>query len=168
MNRKRIAFLTGFTILMGSAISSNNPLRSSIVQEVKATEVKTDLVPSRKYPDVTKKLDLTSMAQYESANLFMNVTLKKFYIKYIAVDKDKQTHLLLAPLKNSDQYFLTTITTDKKLKKNQQITIQGFLNGKSTIDQELINIGFNAKYLNKRTVSILTDKIAISRSQKKL
>jgi len=90
--------------------------------------------------------------------LFMNVTLKKFYVKDYSIDTKGKYHLLLVPIKTSDQYFLVIIDSDAKITKNQQISVQGFLNGKTRID---FSQGFNKKYLDKKAVSILADNFTI-------
>lgn len=161
MNRKRIALLTGLTLFTGLASNNAAWSKNTMIRAVEATQVKDDLNPNQKYPDIAKKLDLTSMAQYSSDNLFMNVTLKKFYIKDISATNDGQSYLLLAPIKTSNQYFLLLTKSNSKFKVNQRITVQGFLNGKSKITTTQINSGLNPKYLNKKVVSIMPDNIAI-------
>ncbi|GEO78518.1 hypothetical protein FD29_GL001572 [Companilactobacillus mindensis DSM 14500] len=159
MNRKRIALLTGLTLFTG--VTANNAAwsKNTMIHAAEATQAKGELDSNQRYPDITKKLDLTSMDQYTSDNLFMNVTLKKFYIKNISVTKDNQNYLILAPIKTSNQYFLLLTKANPKFKINQRITVQGFLNGKSKITTKQINNGLEPKYLNKKVVSIMADNI---------
>lgn len=164
MNRKRIALLTGLTMFSGITISNHNLLRNTTIQRVNAAEIKNKLKSKQKYPDVTKKLDITSMAQYSSNTLFMNVTLNNFYIKDLASDEKGHLHILLSPIKTSNQYFLVTVPSNNKIKRDSYITIQGFLNGKTRIDDEL---GLNKKYLNKKVVSMLVDNISLNEDTKK-
>jgi len=161
MNQKRLALLTGLTLLTGPLVNQVEWMRNTVIQEAEATQVKDNLKPSKKYPDVTKKLDVTSMQQYASSTLFMNATLNKFYIKDLTLDKQGQYHLLLAPIKTSDQYFLVVTKSSQLIRVHHRITIQGFLSGKTKIDTTQINAGLNKKYLNKSAVSIVADKIAI-------
>lgn len=161
MNRKRIALLTGLTLLAGAVVNTTNPLRNAVKNDAEAAQIKTNLKPNSKYPDIAKKLDLTSMEQYSSVNLFMNVTLKDFYVKESSIDNYGQSHLLLAPLKTSDQYFLVVTKSAKTIKKNDMITVQGFMNGKTGIDNAQIAAGLNQKYLNKKVVSLIADNIGL-------
>ncbi|KRN98678.1 hypothetical protein [Companilactobacillus kimchiensis] len=161
MNRKHIALLTGLTLLTGSLSNNVEWLRNSITQNVTAAQTVTNLKSNQKYPDISKKLDLISMEQYTSDNLFMNVTLKKFYIKDSAIDSAGNCHLLLVPVKSSNQYFLLITKSNRTLKNNRLITVQGFLNGKNKINNTQIMAGLSKKYLNKTAVSITADKIAI-------
>lgn len=161
MNRKRIALLTGLTILMTAAVNTTNPLRNALKNDAEAARIKTNLKPNSKYPDIANKLDLTSMEQYSSVHLFMNVTLKDFYVKESTIDNYGQYHLLLAPIKTSDQYFLVVTKSKAAIKKDHKITVQGFLNGKTKIDDTQLNAGINSKYSNKKVVSILADNIEI-------
>ncbi len=158
VNRKRRALLTGLTIFLGTSVSSTDLIKTSNINEIEAAKLKTKLKANKKYPDVTKELDITSMEQYASNMLFMNVTLKKFYVKDYSIDTKGKYHLLLVPIKTSDQYFLVIIDSDAKITKNQQISVQGFLNGKTRID---FSQGFNKKYLDKKAVSILADNFTI-------
>jgi hypothetical protein len=91
----------------------------------------------------------------------MNVTLKDFYVKESTIDNYGQYHLLLAPIKTSDQYFLVVTKSKAAIKKGHKITVQGFLNGKTKIDDTQLNAGINSKYSNKKVVSILADNIEI-------
>lgn len=161
MNRKRIALLTGLTILMTAAVNTTNPLRNALKNDAEAAQIKTNLKPNSKYPDIADKLDLTSMEQYSSVNLFMNVTLKDFYVKESVIDNYGQYHLLLAPIKTSDQYFLVVTKSKADIKKGRKIIVQGFLNGKTKIDNTQLNAGLNSKYFNKKVVSILADNIGL-------
>lgn len=162
MNRKRIALLTSLTVLAGSVINTTNPLRNVTTHQADAAQLKSDLKANQKYPDIMKKLDVTSMAQYASNSLYMNITLKKFYIRDIVQDDQEKTYLLLAPLKSSDQYFLTKLDTNKKLKIGRKITVQGFLNGRVKLGGESTNIGLNKDYLNKKAISIMTDNYSLN------
>jgi len=161
MNRKRIALLTGLTLLTGTIVNTTNPLRYATKAHAEAAQNKTKLKPHSKYPDISKELDLTSMEQYSSVNLFMNVTLKDFYVKDSTIDDYGQYHLLLAPIKSSNQYFLIVTKSKQVIKKNRKISVQGFLNGKTRIDDQQINAGLNQKYLNKKVVSMLADNISL-------
>jgi len=159
MNRKRKALLTGLTLFVGTTISPNTLLKSSNLNEVEAAKTRTKLKTHQKYPNIMKELDVTSMEQYASDMLFMNVTLKKFYIKDYSIDAKGQYHLLLAPLETSNQYFVVVTKLNQKVAQNQQITVQGFLNGKTRIK---FDQGFNKKYLNRKAVSILADNVTLS------
>jgi len=161
MNQKKLALLTGLTLLTGPLVNHVEWMRNAVIQEAQATQVKDKLKPTKKYPDITKKLDVTSMQQYSSNSLFMNATLNKFYIKDLALDQQGQYHLLLAPIKTSDQYFLVVTKSSQLIRVNHRITVQGFLSGKSKIDATQIDVGLNKKYLNKSVVSIAADNIAI-------
>ena len=161
MNQKRLALLTGLTLMTGPLINNVEWLRNTTIQEAAATQIKTNLKPTKKYPDVTKELDVTSMQQYTSSNLFMNVTLSKFYIKDAALDDQGQYHLLLAPIKTSDQYFLLVTKSSQIIRTGRRLTVQGFLSGKTNIGSEQIKSGLNKKYLNKKVVSIAADNISI-------
>lgn len=156
MNRKQIALMTGLTIISGINFSNNYSSKKPNVQIIKATQKNKKSKYKTKYPDIMNKLDITSMQQYESNMLFMNISLKDFYIKDFSLDSTGKTHLLLAPLSTSNQYFLAVTKTTKSFKRNQRITIQGFLNGKTTIKSK---DNFNSKYLNQTAVSILVDHI---------
>lgn len=156
-----MALVTSLTLLMSSIVNANNPLRNTVVTEVNASQSKEKQNNSQKYPNIESKLDLTSMAQYSSVNLYMNVTLKKFYIKDYTNNDQDEYRLLLAPIKSSNQYFIATVKSNKKFKVNQRITIKGFLNGRIKIDNELIATGFESKYLNKKVVSIMPDVVSI-------
>ncbi|HIY92190.1 hypothetical protein [Companilactobacillus sp. HBUAS56275] len=157
MNRKKIALLTSLTIFSGTNIPFNNSVNNQSINIIKAAQRKKSSKVESKYPDIMKKLDITSMQQYDSNMLFMGVTLNKFYIKDFSTNKSGKTSLLLAPLNTSDQYFVASTKLDHKVKKNQRITIQGFLNGKTKINAKQ---NFNKKYLNKSAVSVLIDHIS--------
>ncbi|MFC6177576.1 hypothetical protein ACFQAV_12225 [Companilactobacillus huachuanensis] len=161
MNRKRIALLTGLTILTSTIVNTTNPLRYATKAQAEAAQNKSNLKPNSKYPDISKELDLTSMDQYSSVNLFMNVTLKNFYVKDLAIDEYDQYHLILTPIKSSDQYFLIVTKSKQPIKKNRKISIQGFINGKTRIDDKQIDAGLNQKYFNKKVVSMLADNIGL-------
>jgi len=155
MNRKRIALLTSLAILTNTAVTTNNHLLNAETRQNKAKSN----ASAAKYPDISEKLDLTSMQQYTSVSLFMNVTLNDFYVKDTAVDDNGYYILLLAPIKSSDQYFLVTTKSKRNVKINQKINIQGFLNGKIKINTIQVNNGINKKYLNKVAVSMLADDL---------
>jgi len=161
MNQRKLALLTGLTLLTGPLVNHVEWMQNTVIQEAQATQVKDKLKPNKKYPDVTKKLDVTSMQQYSSSNLFMNTTLNKFYIKDLTLDQQGQYHLLLVPIKTSDQYFLVVTKSSQLIRVKHQITVQGFLSGKTKIDAGQIDAGLNKKYLNKSAVSIVADNIAI-------
>lgn len=153
MNQRKLALLTSLTLFTGTAIT--------VPQFADTTNVKAaQLKPTKKYPNIKNKLDLTSMEQYSSVNLFMNVTLNKFYIKDVG-SKDGTYTLLLAPIKSSGQYFLITTKSDKVIKKHHKITVQGFLNGKSKISTTEIESGLNRRYLHKKVVTMLPDKFTV-------
>lgn len=156
MNRKKIALLTGLTIFGGTNIPYNNLINNQSNNVIKAAQRKKSSRTESKYPNIMKKLDITSMQQYDSNILFMSITLNNFYIKDFHTDNSGKTNLLLVPLSTSDQYFVTSVKIDHKIKKNQRITIQGFLNGKTKISKKQ---NFNDKYLDKSAVSVLVDHI---------
>ncbi|GEO58459.1 hypothetical protein [Companilactobacillus bobalius] len=156
MNRKKIALLTGLTIFGGTNIPYNNLINNQSNNVIKAAQRKKSSRTESKYPNIMKKLDITSMQQYDSNILFMSITLNNFYIKDFHTDNSGKTNLLLVPLSTSDQYFVTSVKLDHKIKKNQRITIQGFLNGKTKISKKQ---NFNDKYLDKSAVSVLVDHI---------
>lgn len=161
MNRKRIALLTGLTLLTGTTLTNTNLLKHSLIRNVEASKTSNKLKRSEKYPDIMNKLDVTSMDQYSSQSLFMNVTINKFYIKDVATDSNK-TYIILVPIKTSNQYFLLTLdSSNKKIKSNQQITVHGFLNGKTRITSKYLMTGLDKKYLNKKAVSVMADDFDI-------
>lgn len=160
MNRKRLALLTGLTLFAGGTATVNHLVIKPETADVKAAQLKDSLKPTKKYPNIKKELDLTSMEQYTSDNLFMNVTLNKFYIKDVGFKDDEYT-LLLAPIKSSRQYFLITTKSSQPIKKNHKITVQGFLNGKSKISVKEIDAGINKRYLHKKIVTMLPDNFTL-------
>lgn len=161
MNRKRIALLTGLTLLTGTSLNNTNLLKHSLIHNIEASKTSTNSKQSEKYPDIMKKLDVTSMQQYSSQSLFMNITMNKFYIKDIASNSNK-THLILVPIKTSNQYFILTLdSNDKNISVGQKITIHGFLNGKVRINNKYILAGLNKKYLNKKVVSVMADDFKV-------
>ncbi|MFH5812168.1 hypothetical protein [Companilactobacillus sp. FL22-1] len=162
MNRKQIALLTGILLLSNISISNTNQAENIVSTAVRASKTKRKKT-SDKYPDISNKLDLTSMEQYESVDLFMNVTLKNFYIRDLALTNTDEYTLLLAPIKSSDQYFLVTGQTNYHLKKGQKISVEGFLNGKTSITADQVKLGLNQKYLNREVVSMMADKILLSK-----
>lgn len=162
MNRNKLVFLTGLTLAFGPISAGNGLLTNSNINEVDAAQLKLDLNPSKKYPNIAKTLDLTSMAQYTSENLFMNVTLNNFYVKDVGVDKNNHYLVLLTPIKTSNQYFLMTLDSDFKIKQGQKLTVQGFINGKDRLSAEQIATGLNSRYLNKKVVSMLPDNFSIN------
>lgn len=162
MNRKRIALFTSLTLLTGIPINDTHLAKNRVMHTVKASESKRIAKVSSKYPDITQELDITSMEQYTSNNLFMNVTLKKFYIKDLSTNKQGQILIILAPLKTSNQYFYLQTDLISQAKINQKITVQGFLNGKTKLTNKQIDDGLNPKYLNKKVVSIMPDKIILN------
>lgn len=123
MNRKRIALLTGLTVLTTAMINTANPLKRSFTDEIDASSSQEEVKPKKKYPNASKELDLTSTEQYSSKSLFMNITLNDFYIKDLGIDSNRNYHLLLAPIKTSNQYFLVTLYSDKKIKKHTKIRL---------------------------------------------
>ena len=161
MNRKRVALFTSLTVLISTVISNTNPLRNTITHEVNAAQVKGNSKIDQKYPNITQKLDLVSMEQYSSDNLFMNVTLKKFYVKDTALDQQGKYYLLLTPIKTSNQYFLVTIKSSQKIQAHRNITVRGFLDGKTRINNEQIQMGLDSKYLNKKVVSMMGDNFSL-------
>jgi hypothetical protein len=156
MNRKQIALLTSFSILTSISLTSINSSIHPRTHLIKATNKKNVSKKKSAYPDIMKKLDLTSMQQYDSNTLFMKVALKDFYIKDFSEISTNKYRLLLTPLDTSDQYFITTVSMTEPLKRNHQITIQGFLNGKTKVKDK---DNLQDKYLNKNTVSVLTDHV---------
>lgn len=157
MNRKKIALLTSLTIFSGTNIPFNNLINNHSNNVIKAAQRKKVSKTESKYPDIMKKLDITSMQQYDSNILFMSIALKNFYVKAFHTDDSGKTNILLAPLITSNQYFVTSVNLDHKIKKNQRITIQGFLNGKTKISKKQ---NFDDKYINKSAVSVLVDQIS--------
>lgn len=156
MNRKQIALLTSFSVLTSISLTSINSSIHPRTHLIKATNKKKVSKKQPAYPDIMKKLDLTSMQQYDSNTLFMKVALKDFYIKDFSKLSENKYRLLLAPLDTSDQYFITTVSITQPLKKNHRITIQGFLNGKTKVK---VKDNLQDKYLNKNAVSVLVDQI---------
>lgn len=154
MNRKRIALITSLAFLSQSAIESFSPLKHTLESDVEAVSESNKQQSNKKYPDITKELDITSMEQYSSNVLFMNLTLRKFYVKDAYIDDQNYYHLLMAPLKTSNQYFVTTLKSNKTIKIGNQITIQGFINGKVKVHDEHT---FNSKYNGKSAVSVMVD-----------
>jgi len=159
MNRKRTAFLTSLTLLMISSINSHNPLKNVSTLEIQAKKTKNKLKLNKRYPSINDKLDVVSMDQYSNSILFMNVTLENFYIKSLIKNNDQSYSLLLTSIKTSNQYFFTTVYSIQGIKRNNYITIQGFLNGRTKIDQNKINFGLNSKYSEIKAISLLTDNI---------
>lgn len=161
MNRKRIALLTSLTMFSGLMLNNASWLKDHVTHEVYAEQVKLSLKPNKKYPDIAKTLDLTSLEQYPSTSLFMNVTLNKFVVIDVGLNSNNIYQVLLAPIKSSDQYLLVTLDTDCKIKKGQKLTIQGFINGKDKVRLKQINGGISRKYLNQKVVTMLTDSFSI-------
>jgi len=161
MNRKRLALLTSLTILINGAAGTTNLFKGINTAQASTTKIKRSLSPNKKYPDINKELDLTSMAQYSSENLYMNVTLKSFYIKDLGTDENGKYYLLLTPFKSSNQYFFVNFNSSNDIKKYQKISIQGFLNGKKKLGNSEIDTGLNTKYLNKKVVTLLPDNIVL-------
>ena len=147
MNRKRIALITSLIFLSDCSIESFNPLKNDLKSDVQAVSQSHKKKTSDKYPNISKELDITSMEQYSSNVLFMNLTLRNFHVKDIYLDDQGTYHLLLTPLKTSNQYFVTTIKSSKTIKIGDKITIQGFINGKVKVHDEH---SFNPKYNGKK------------------
>lgn len=156
MNRKRIALLTSLTIFGGTNIPFNNLISNQSINIIKAAQRKKVSKKSSKYPDIMDILDVTSMQQYDSNILFMSVTLNDFYIKDFHTDNNGETNLLLAPIVTSNQYFIMNTKLTQKIKKDQKITIQGFLNGKTKIAEQQ---HLDKNYLNRQAVSVLVDHV---------
>lgn len=159
MNRKRIALITSLIFLSDCSIESFNPLKNDLKSDVQAVSQSHKKKTSDKYPDISKELDITSMEQYSSNVLFMNLTLRNFHVKDIYLDDQGTYHLLLTPLKTSNQYFVTTIKSSKTIKIGDKITIQGFINGKVKVHDEH---SFNPKYNGKKAVSVIVDHFEIN------
>lgn len=159
MNRKRIALITSLIFLSDCSIESFNPLKNDLKNDVQAVSQSHKKKTSDKYPDISKELDITSMEQYSSNVLFMNLTLRNFHIKDIYLDDQGTYHLLLTPLKTSNQYFVTTIKSNKTIKIGDKITIQGFINGKVKVHDEY---SFSPKYNGKKAVSVIVDHFEIN------
>ena len=159
MNRKRIALITSLIFLSDCSIESFNPLKNDLKNDVQAVSQSHKKKTSDKYPDISKELDITSMEQYSSNVLFMNLTLRNFHVKDIYLDDQGTYHLLLTPLKTSNQYFVTTIKSSKTIKIGDKITIQGFINGKVKVHDEY---SFSSKYNGKKAVSVIVDHFEIN------
>jgi hypothetical protein len=117
MNRKKIALLTSLTIFSGTNIPFNNLINNHSNNVIKAAQRKKVSKTESKYPDIMKKLDITSMQQYDSNILFMSIALKNFYVKAFHTDDSGKTNILLAPLITSNQYFVTSVNLDHKIKR---------------------------------------------------
>lgn len=159
----RKTFITGLILLMSINMST---LLSS--QNVKADDIKVvrKLKPNSNYPDIKAKFDTSNMHQYSDNDLadptVSNVTLKKFYVKYVSYDQDKSTNLLLTPGKKSDQYFFSHIDSKVKTRIGNKVTIQGNLLGNSKTSHGSNGYGYITKrYVNKPDTLINTSKISI-------
>ena len=159
MNRKRIALITSLIFLSDCTVENFNPLKNNLKSDVEAVSQSNKKKSKDKYPDISKELDITSMEQYSSNVLFMNLTLRNFFVKDIYLDDQSNYHLLLTPLKTSNQYFVTTIKTNKTIKIGNKITIQGSINGKVKVHDEY---SFNSKYNGKNAVSVMVDHFEIN------
>lgn len=110
---------------------------------------------STENPDISTLFDVKNMDQYTSAELTGKaVSLHNFHIVDSGKDKLGEYHYLLSP-KDSNALFL--VVTDKKLQPDQddQITLDGSLNGIGSINSNQIRSGISRMYEGKDAVLFL-------------
>lgn len=110
---------------------------------------------STENPDISTLFDVKNMDQDTSAELTGKaVSLHNFHIVDSGKDKLGEYHYLLSP-KDSNALFL--VVTDKKLQPDQddQITLDGSLNGIGSINSNQIRSGISRMYEGKDAVLFL-------------
>ena len=144
-----------------SAVSSVGAVSTLNVQASDNTKVVKKLSANDDYPNIKSKLDVSNMKQYSDDDLFQSYTLNKFYVKDVGADNMDQYHVLLAPSKKSNQYFLLVTKSKKKIRQHDRVTAQVSLNGSSKINESQINSGISESYSGKHVILTSPDKIAI-------
>lgn len=92
------------------------------------------------------------------------VALRDFKVIDFGADKMKQYHVLIAPKNASKTYFLLVFGDNiykGRITYSSKITVLGSLNGKSRVNDSQINSGIAQRYLGKRDILVLIDRIQV-------
>ncbi|WKF78546.1 hypothetical protein QY877_12850 [Lactiplantibacillus plantarum] len=92
------------------------------------------------------------------------VALRDFKVIDFGADKMKQYHVLIAPKNASQTYFLLVFGDNiykGRITYSSKITVLGSLNGKSRVNDSQINSGIAQRYLGKRDILVLIDRIQV-------
>lgn len=111
------------------------------------------------YPDISSQFNLKDMDMYTNADLTgKSVQLKNFQIRSKGKDKMGQYHYLLAPKSNDTALFL--VVTDDKLEPNDdnEVTLDGTLNGIGSVNSNQIKSGISRWYEDKDVILFTLDK----------
>ncbi len=141
-----------------SETSTDDSLNEDYSSESESSESdlnSSESATSTEKPDISTLFDVKNMNQYTSAELTGKaVSLHNFHIVDSGKDKLGEYHYLLSP-KDSNALFL--VVTDKKLQPDQddQITLDGSLNGIGSINSNQIRSGISRMYEGKDAVLFL-------------
>ncbi len=141
-----------------SETSTDDSLNEDYSSESESSESdlnSSESATSTENPDISTLFDVKNMDQYTSAELTGKaVSLHNFHIVDSGKDKLGEYHYLLSP-KDSNALFL--VVTDKKLQPDQddQITLDGSLNGIGSINSNQIRSGISRMYEGKDAVLFL-------------
>ncbi|QCS78826.1 hypothetical protein FEM46_16240 (plasmid) [Lactiplantibacillus plantarum subsp. plantarum] len=94
------------------------------------------------------------------------VALRDFKVIDFGADKMKQYHVLIAPKNASKTYFLLVFGDNiykGRITYSSKITVLGSLNGKSRVNDSQINSGISQRYLGKRDILVLIDRIQVKK-----
>lgn len=92
------------------------------------------------------------------------VALRDFKVIDFGADKMKQYHVLIAPKNAPKTYFLLVFGDNiykGRITYSSKITVLGSLNGKSRVNDSQINSGIAQRYLGKRDILVLIDRIQV-------
>lgn len=141
-----------------SETSTDDSLNEDYSSESESSESdlnSSESATSTEKPDISTLFDVKNMNQYTSAELTGKaVSLHNFHIVDSGKDKLGEYHYLLSP-KDSNALFL--VVTDKKIQPDQddQITLDGSLNGIGSINSNQIRSGISRMYEGKDAVLFL-------------